>query len=82
MDSGILGRAAQRYKEARTFSDFRKVFDHANTFDAVVVSTCEHTHAFATLAALQLNKHVYCEKPLTHNICEARIIREAGIQAQ
>ena len=39
-----------------------------NDFDAVVVSTTEHTHAFATLPALQLRKHVYCEKPLTHDV--------------
>src|SRR6185436_14123450 len=51
-------------------------------FDAVVVSTCEHTHAFATLPALQLGKHVYCEKPLTHSIWEARIIREAAAKAK
>ncbi len=47
-------------------------------FDAVVVSTTEHTHAFATLPALQRKKHVYCEKPLTHNLHEARLIREAA----
>ena len=46
------------------------------------MSTCEHTHAFATLPALQLGKHVYCEKPLTHNIWEARVIREAAGKAK
>ena len=51
-------------------------------FDAVAVSTCEHTHAFATLPALQLGKHVYCEKPLTHNVWEARVIREAANKAK
>ena len=56
--------------------------DHPNLFDAVVVSTCEHTHAFATLPALQLGKHVYCEKPLTHNVWEARVIREAASGAK
>ena len=54
----------------------------AKEFDAVVVSTCEHTHAFATLPALQLGKHVYCEKPLTHNIWEARVIREAAAKTK
>src|SRR5262249_30209418 len=54
----------------------------AKEFDAVVVSTCEHTHAVATLAALQLGKHVYCEKPLTHNIWEARVIREAAAKTK
>ena len=60
-----LARAAEAHPQARRFADFRKLYDHANEFDAVVVSTCEHSHAFATLPALQLGKHVYCEKPLT-----------------
>lgn len=77
-----LNRAAERYPQARKLIDFRKLYDHAKEFDAVVVSTCEHTHAFATLPALQLGKHVYCEKPLTHNVWEARIIREAAAKAK
>lgn len=76
-----LGRAAQRFPDAKVESDFRRVFDHADSFDAVVVSTTEHTHAFATLPALQLGKHVYCEKPLTHSVYEARVIREAAMKA-
>src|SRR5262249_25956236 len=68
-----LDRAGQNFPKARRFTDFRKLFDNASEFDAVVVSTCEHTHAFATLAALQLGKHGYCEKPLTHNVWEARL---------
>jgi predicted dehydrogenase len=63
------------------FSDFRNVFDDPAAFDAVVVSTCEHTHAFATMLALRHGKHVYCEKPLTHGIWEARQIREAAAGA-
>ena len=77
-----LDAAAARHPKARKFVDFRKLYDHANEFDAVVVSTCEHTHAFATLPALQLGKHVYCEKPLTHNVWEARVIREAAAKAK
>ena len=72
-----LDRSAAAHPKARKVVDFRKVFDNPNEFDAVIVSTCEHTHAFATLAALQLGKHVYCEKPLTHSVWEARVIREA-----
>ena len=71
-----------KYPKARQFTDFRQLYDHASLFDAVVVSTCEHTHAFATLPALQLGKHVYCEKPLTHNVWEARVIREAAAKAR
>ena len=76
-----LDRAAAMFPQARKYQDFRKVFDHASEFDAVVVSTAEHTHAFATLPALQLKKHVYCEKPLTYNVHEARVIREAAARA-
>lgn len=76
-----LNAAAERHPRAQKFIDFRKLYEHANLFDAVVVSTCEHTHAFATMPALQLGKHVYCEKPLTYNIWEARQIRDAAARA-
>ncbi len=76
-----LDSAAAKFPKARTVRDFRKLYDHADEFDAVVVSTCEHTHTFATLPALQLGKHVYCEKPLTHSVYEARVIREAANKA-
>jgi predicted dehydrogenase len=76
-----LNRAGEKYPSAKRFIDFRKLYDELKSYDAVVVSTCEHTHAFATLPALQMGKHVYCEKPLTHNIWEARVIREAAAKA-
>ncbi|MGH7202652.1 MAG: Gfo/Idh/MocA family oxidoreductase, partial [Planctomycetaceae bacterium] len=77
-----VDKAAQQHTRARKFTDFRQLYDQANLFDAVVVSTCEHTHAVATLPALQLGKHVYCEKPLTHNVWEARVIREAAAKSK
>src|SRR3954447_21648973 len=73
-----LDSASQRYPKAKKFTDLRRVFDRPNDFDAVVVSTAEHTHAFATYLALTSGKHVYCEKPLTYNIWEARLIRETA----
>jgi predicted dehydrogenase len=76
-----LDKVAAKHPGARKEVDFRKLYDHASEFDAVVVSTAEHTHAFATLPALQLKKHVYCEKPLSYNVSEARIIREAAAKA-
>jgi predicted dehydrogenase len=82
VNEASLAPAAAKYPKARTFADFRKLYDYAKEFDAVVVSTCEHTHAFATLPALQLGKHVYCEKPLTHDVWEARIIRETAAKAK
>ncbi|MEI7701508.1 MAG: Gfo/Idh/MocA family oxidoreductase [Planctomycetia bacterium] len=81
VNEGNMRRAAETHQQARKDTDFRRIFDRASEFDAVVVSTCEHTHAFATLPALQLGKHVYCEKPLTHSVYEARVIREAAARA-
>ncbi len=75
--------AARKAPKARQFRDYRKLYDTLkdSDFDAVVVSTTEHTHAFATLPALKRRKHVYCEKPLTHNVAEARLITEAANRA-
>ena len=81
VNSKNLAAAAERHPNARKVIDFRKLYDHEREFDAVVVSTAEHTHAMATLPALQLGKHVYCEKPLTYNVWEARVIREAAAKA-
>ena len=78
VDRAALDRQGAKYPEAQTYTDFRRVFDKPDAFDAVVVSTCEHTHVFATMLALNAGKHVYCEKPLTHNIWEARLVRETA----
>jgi predicted dehydrogenase len=80
-DENRLDKAAQKHPNARKEVDFRELFDRPQDFDAVVVSTCEHTHALATMMALKHKKHVYCEKPLTHDVWEARQIRLAAKQA-
>lgn len=82
VDEGRLNAAGQKYPQARKYVDFRKLYDDAKDIDAVVVSTAEHTHALATLPALQLGKHVYCEKPLTHCVWEARVIAQAAAKAK
>ena len=78
VNRAAIDAAAAAHPQAKTYTDFRKLFDHPNDFDAVVVSTCEHTHAFATMLALSANKHVYCEKPLAYNVHETRLVREAA----
>jgi len=82
VSQAAVDAAAARFPKARRCNDFRTLFDHQREFDAVVVSTCEHTHAFATMLALVNNKHVYCEKPLTHGIWEARQIRERAARTK
>ncbi|MGE5611739.1 MAG: Gfo/Idh/MocA family protein, partial [Bacillota bacterium] len=73
------------YKVAE-YTDFRKMFDQAKDVDAVLIATPDHVHAIATITAMKAGKHVYCEKPLTHNIWEARLVakvaKETGVATQ
>ncbi|HSU53558.1 MAG TPA: Gfo/Idh/MocA family oxidoreductase [Candidatus Dormibacteraeota bacterium] len=73
IDENLLAAAKQKFPGARTYTDFRQLLEQKD-IDAVVVATADHTHAVATSAALHLGKHVYCEKPLTHSVAEARAI--------
>jgi predicted dehydrogenase len=68
------------YPKAKRFRDFRKMLDECRELDAVVVSTPDHTHAVAAVAAMRLGKHVYCEKPLAHSVHEARLMRDTARQ--
>lgn len=81
-----LGQAAEKYPQAKTYADWRKTLDDAKQFDAVLVSTPDHMHAPIGLAAMQLGKHVFCQKPLTHTLHEARQMtlaaRKAGVVTQ
>ena len=76
-----LAVAKKKHPSANTYKDFREFYADDQDYDAVVVSTTEHTHAFATLPALKRRKHGYCEKPLTRDVHEARIITEAAAKA-
>jgi predicted dehydrogenase len=76
-----LNQVGQQHPRASRYVDFRKMLDAAGEIDAIAVATAEHTHVFATLWALQQGKHVYCEKPLTHSIEEARVIAQAAANA-
>src|SRR5207237_8488800 len=66
---------------ARTYADWRKLLEQKD-IDAVLVATPDHRHAAATIAALQLGKHVYTEKPLTHNVHEAQAVMRAAAKAK
>jgi predicted dehydrogenase len=81
IDDKYLGAAATEFPGAAKFNDFRKLLERPD-LDAVTVCTPDHTHAPATLMALRLGKHVYCEKPLTHNVYEARLVAETAGKAK
>lgn len=76
-----LDAAAKRFPEAAKHQDMRRLLDKVDDYDAVVVSTTEHTHAFGILPALRAKKHVYSEKPLSRDVYEARLITEAAAKA-
>jgi predicted dehydrogenase len=76
VDAGNLAAAGEKHPGAKRFADFREMFDVlAENVDAVHVSTPDHTHAAAAMTALNLGKHVYCQKPLTHDVYESRQLR-------
>ncbi|PAY21564.1 oxidoreductase [Rhodopirellula sp. SM50] len=82
VDSRFVENTSKQFPAARKFQDFRKLYDAVGKeIDAAVVSTTEHTHAYATMPALQMGKHVYCEKPLAYNIAETRAVTEAAARA-
>ena len=79
VDSNYLDRAKARFTTARTYADYRELIEkEADKIDAVVVGIADHNHAPATIRAIRAGKHVYCEKPLTHTVHEARVVAEAA----
>src|SRR5688572_20641772 len=75
VDDREMDKGSARFPEARKYRDFRVMLEkEAGNIDAVMVGTPDHTHAPAAAMALRLGKHVYCEKPLTHTVFEARTL--------
>jgi predicted dehydrogenase len=62
----------KKFPKARQWKDCREMLDQQKDIDAVIVATPDHMHAFASILAMKHGKHVYCEKPLTHSVWEAR----------
>jgi predicted dehydrogenase len=72
VDSDYAARTFKRYPRAKIHVDYRKMFEDLPEIDAVVIATPDHLHACIAMAAMKMGKHVYCEKPLTHSVWEAR----------
>jgi predicted dehydrogenase len=80
-DEQTLGHTAQGYPKAKTYYDFRKMLGELEkSIDAVMVSTPDHTHAPISAMAMRMGKHCYCEKPLTHDVYEARTLTQLAKQ--
>jgi predicted dehydrogenase len=79
IDDNQLAPKQKKWPEAKVFKDFRKIFDNSSllkNIDAFTVSTPDHNHAVVSILAMRAGKHVYCQKPLTHDVYEAHLMRE------
>jgi hypothetical protein len=81
VDSAYAAKTIALYPKAKLYKDYRVMLEKEKGIDAVVIATPDHTHAVITMAVLQAGKHVFCQKPLTHTIFEARRITEAARRA-
>lgn len=78
VDWDYAEKTFRKYPDAKKYKDFRELFDKQPSLDAVVIGTPDHIHAVASMAAIKRGKHVYCEKPLTRTVFEARALRLAA----
>jgi predicted dehydrogenase len=80
-DENTLKAGLKRFPKAKCYTDFRKMLDEmGKSIDAVTVSTPDHNHAAASLMAMRMGKHCFCQKPLTHTIYEARLMAKVAKQ--
>jgi len=82
VDSNYAGKVFARYPKAVRYRNFREMLDKQKDIEAVLVATPDHLHATIAMAAIKAGKHVYVEKPLTHTVKEARMLRDAAKQAK
>ncbi|QDS95061.1 Inositol 2-dehydrogenase [Roseimaritima multifibrata] len=81
VDQGNLTKKGREFPDAAKFDDFREMLDQlGDKVDIVTVSTPDHTHAAAAVRAMRMKKNVYCQKPLTWSIGEARLMRETAAE--
>lgn len=77
VDKNTLGKMGEKFPVAKRYQDFRKMLDDmGKSIDAVTVSTPDHVHAPASVMAMKMGKHCFCQKPLTHSVHEARVMRD------
>ena len=83
LDYEFAAPVFKTYPRAKVYKDFREMFDkeHKN-FDALIVGTPDHWHSHLVLAGLKMDKHIYCAKPITHTIAEARRVKEACLASR
>ena len=81
VDPAYAAGTVKRYPGAKFYTDYREMLQKQKEIDGVVIATPDHTHAVISMAAIRMGKHVYCQKPLTHNVREARVLTDAAREA-
>ena len=83
LDHDYSAPVLKLYPRAKVYQDFRQMFDkEQKNFDALIVATPDHWHSHLVLAGLAMNKHIYCAKPMTHSIAEARRVKAAVLASK
>src|SRR5579883_1466884 len=82
VDQNHAAHVFKKYPSAKQFTDYRKMLDEMKEIDGVVIATPDHLHAFVAMEAIRHGKNVYCEKPLTHSVWEARQLAKAARDAK
>ena len=82
VDAAHAAHVFKKYPNAKRYQDFRQMLDQDKSIDAVVVGTPDHLHAIVSVTAIKHGKHVYCEKPLTRTVYEARAVAKAAREAK
>jgi hypothetical protein len=80
INSDFLDRIKKQAPNIPTYQDWRQLFDKEKSIDAVDIAIPDHNHAIVAATAIKLGKHVYCQKPLTHDVYEARMLRDLARQ--
>ncbi len=78
VDHKYAARSLNHFKDAKRYTDYRKMLAAQKDIDAVLIATPDHTHAVISLAAMKAGKHVYTQKPLTHTVNEARVLAQVA----
>jgi len=86
LDHTYAAKTIGKYPGAKLYTDYREMLDKQKDIDAVLIATPDHTHAVISMACMKAGKHVYCQKPLTHDVSEARALAkyaaESGLVTQ
>jgi len=86
VDHAYAAETFKKYPQAKVYTDYREMLDKDKSIDAVMIATPDHTHAVIAMEAMRRGKHVYCQKPLTHDVYESRMLakaaRETGVTTQ